>query len=119
MEGNNLTPGDEFFRLPLNTLTLERLNDLSLIEPVRIGLSATVSPLDEIAKFLVGVGRECLIADVKMVKEIEINLEFPGKHILEAETPALRDARLTLVAIVRGQLELGLGFLGIAVLEEM
>src|SRR6185503_5675991 len=32
------------------SLTLERLCDFSLIEPVRIGLSATISPLEEIAK---------------------------------------------------------------------
>jgi ATP-dependent helicase Lhr and Lhr-like helicase len=69
------------------TLTLERLEDVSLISPVRIGLSATISPLEEIAKFLVGVGRDCLIADVKLVKKVEIGLDFPGESILEAETP--------------------------------
>src|SRR3989344_425354 len=66
------------------SLSLERLNDVSLIEPVRIGLSATISPLEEIAKFLVGNGRDCLIADVKLVKEVEIGLDFPGKVILDA-----------------------------------
>ncbi len=68
------------------SLSLERLNDLSLIEPVRIGLSATISPLEEIAKFLVGSERDCLIADVKLMKKIEIDLEFPGENILEAES---------------------------------
>ena len=69
------------------SLTLERLCDVSLIEPVRIGLSATISPIEEIAKFLVGKDRNCLIADVKLNKKIEIDLDFPGKDILEAETP--------------------------------
>ena len=68
------------------SLSLERLSDISLIEPIRIGLSATISPLNEIAKFLVGEGRDCLIADVKLVKTIEIELDFPGENILEAET---------------------------------
>lgn len=68
------------------SLTLERLCALSLIEPVRVGLSATISPLEEIARFLVGVGRDCLIADVPLVKKIEIELDFPGKSILEAES---------------------------------
>jgi len=68
------------------SLTLERLSEVSMIEPVRIGLSATISPLEEIAKFLVGNGRDCLIADVKLVKKIEIDLDFPGAHILEAES---------------------------------
>ncbi|MEK6800870.1 MAG: DEAD/DEAH box helicase, partial [Nanoarchaeota archaeon] len=68
------------------SLTLERLSAISIIEPVRIGLSATISPLEEIAKFLVGNGRECLIAEVKLVKKIEISLDFPGEEILEAES---------------------------------
>lgn len=68
------------------SLSLERLNDTSLIEPVRIGLSATISPLEEIAKFLVGNGRDCLIGDVRLIKKIDIGLEFPGKSILEAES---------------------------------
>jgi ATP-dependent helicase Lhr and Lhr-like helicase len=67
------------------SITLERLHDVSLIEPVRIGLSATISPLEEIANFLVGNGRDCLIADVKLNKKIEIGLDFPGEDILEAE----------------------------------
>ncbi|MBU0907389.1 MAG: ATP-dependent helicase [Nanoarchaeota archaeon] len=68
------------------SLTLERLSNFSAIEPVRIGLSATISPLEEIAKFLVGQDRDCLIADVKLVKEIEIDMDFPGKEILDAWT---------------------------------
>ncbi len=68
------------------SLTLERLCEMNLLDPVRIGLSATISPLEEIAKFLVGEGRDCSIADVKLEKDIEIDLDFPGKEILEAET---------------------------------
>ncbi len=68
------------------SLTLERLNELSVIEPVRIGLSATISPLEEIARFLVGVERDCGIAEVKLAKNLEIDLDFPGSGILEAET---------------------------------
>jgi ATP-dependent Lhr-like helicase len=67
------------------SLTLERLCAFSKIEPVRIGLSATVSPLLEIARFLVGKDRDCLIADVKLNKKIEIGLDFPGENIIEAE----------------------------------
>lgn len=67
------------------SLTLERLCNYSKIEPVRIGLSATISPLEEIAKFLVGKDRDCLIANVKLNKKIEITLDFPGENILETE----------------------------------
>ena len=68
------------------SITLERLCEISIIEPVRVGLSATISPLEEIAKFLVGVGRDCLVAEVKLLKKIEIDLEFPGENILEVES---------------------------------
>lgn len=51
------------------TLTLERLAEISVIDPVRVGLSATIAPLDEIARFLVGSERECLIAEVKLLKK--------------------------------------------------
>ncbi len=67
------------------SLTLERLCNYSIIEPVRIGLSATISPLEEMAKFLVGKDRDCLIADVKLNKKVEIGLDFPGKSIIETE----------------------------------
>jgi len=68
------------------SLTLERLCKESLIEPVRIGLSATISPLEEIAKFLVGTERDCLIADVKLLKKVDIDLDYPGENILEVDT---------------------------------
>ena len=67
------------------SLTLERLCHFSLVEPVRVGLSATISPLEEIAKFLVGKDRECSVAEVKLMKKIDIGLGFPGETILEAE----------------------------------
>lgn len=73
------------------SLSLERLKEESLIEPVRIGLSATVAPLEEVARFLVGYedGKEkdCLIAQVPLVKEVEIGLITPTEDILEAENP--------------------------------
>jgi len=67
------------------SLTLERLNDVSLIEPVRIGLSATIAPIEEIAKFLVGPGRACGIAKVKLNKKVDIGLISPGENLIEAD----------------------------------
>lgn len=67
------------------SLTLERVTERSIIDPVRIGLSATIAPLEEIAKFLVGSERDCLIANVPLLKKIEIQLDYPGEDILEAE----------------------------------
>jgi ATP-dependent helicase Lhr and Lhr-like helicase len=68
------------------SLSLERLQDLSLIEPVRIGLSATIAPLEEVARFLAGSKGECLIADVKLLKKVDIDLISPSKDLIEAET---------------------------------
>lgn len=46
------------------SLSLERLDRLSS-HMCRIGLSATVAPLEEVAKFLAGSERECQIVDVQ------------------------------------------------------
>lgn len=67
------------------SLALERLCAYSLVDPVRIGLSATVAPLETIAHFLGGEGREVGIAAVPLLKDIEIRLLYPGKSILDAE----------------------------------
>ncbi|MDP1728831.1 MAG: ATP-dependent helicase, partial [archaeon] len=68
------------------SLTLERLNEVSHIWPVKIGLSATIEPLEEVAKFLVGIGkdREVEIANVQFIKKIDISLLTPGDIIEDA-----------------------------------
>ncbi len=67
------------------SLSLERLEDMSIIKPVRIGLSATIAPLEEIAKFLVGIDkdRECLIADVDFEKKIDVKVLTPVADLVE------------------------------------
>jgi len=62
------------------SLSLERLEDASLIKPVRIGLSATIAPLEEIAEFLTGVekDRSCLIADVEFEKKLDVSILVPA-----------------------------------------
>jgi len=65
------------------SLSLERLNEMSRIWPVKIGLSATISPLEEVAKFLIGIDeyREVSIADIPMDKKIDIEVLSPGDLI--------------------------------------
>lgn len=65
------------------SLSLERLNEMSVTWPVKIGLSATIAPLEEVAKFLVGidVDRHVEIADVKMDKKVDIKVLTPGNLI--------------------------------------
>jgi len=55
------------------SLSLERLDDISKISPVRIGLSATISPLKEVANFLVG-DRDCYIAEVETNKKLDVRV---------------------------------------------
>jgi len=67
------------------SLTLERLNDISTIWPVKIGLSATIEPLEEVAKFLVGESsdREVEIANVQFTKKIDIAVLTPVNDLIE------------------------------------
>ena len=84
------------------SLTIERLQELSLIPLTRIGLSATVAPLEDIANFLVGQStqtslsqtsinenekqnnfeRSCLIAKVDLKKNLDLNVLSPVEDFL-------------------------------------
>src|SRR6056297_1385328 len=67
------------------SLSLERLNEVSETWPVKIGLSATVEPLQEVGKFLVGVDskRKVKIAKVPFKKEIDIDVLTPVNNLVE------------------------------------
>lgn len=71
------------------SLSLERLNDISKTWPTKIGLSATVEPLEEVAKFLVGIDtkREVQIAKVPFNKEINIDVLTPVENLVFNENP--------------------------------
>ncbi len=61
---------------------------------VRIGLSATQNPLDEIARFLVGAGedgqqRPCEIVDVGGRKDLDVRVVAPVDNLLEAHFDAI------------------------------
>lgn len=57
-------------------LSLERLERLA--GPVqRIGLSATQKPLEDVAKFLVGVGRDCALVDTGHLRALDVAVELP------------------------------------------
>nr|WP_305907560.1 crosslink repair DNA glycosylase YcaQ family protein [Methylomarinum sp. Ch1-1]MDP4520322.1 helicase-related protein [Methylomarinum sp. Ch1-1] len=59
-------------------LSLERLNAITAQEPVRIGLSATQKPLDEIAHYLNGDRPiPCTIIDTGHVRRRDLQIEVP------------------------------------------
>ena len=68
------------------SLSLERLEEISKISPVRIGLSATIAPLGEVANFLVGTGRVCLIAEVEEIKKTDIEVLTGVSDLIDTDS---------------------------------
>jgi ATP-dependent Lhr-like helicase len=63
-------------------LSLERLDSLALQKPVRIGLSATQKPIEEVAHFLGGVGRpDPVIVNIGHRREIDLAVEVPESEL--------------------------------------
>src|SRR5437660_634822 len=58
-------------------LSLERLCELTRVEPQRIGLSATQRPLEEVGRFLGGADRQVSIVDAGRLKTMEVKVEVP------------------------------------------
>jgi len=69
------------------SLTLERLNEVSKVFPVKIGLSATIEPMDQVALYLVGIAddREVAMAKINLNKKINVQVLTPVKNIIEDE----------------------------------
>ncbi len=68
------------------TLSLERLNSLCGRPPVRIGISATQKPIEDMALFLTGqhqdpVQRACSIIDTGHVRQRDLAIEMTGSPL--------------------------------------
>ena len=64
------------------TLSLERLEALTSRSPLRIGLSATQKPIEEVAHFLTGNGRpDPVIVDVGHKRKLDLAVEVPASQI--------------------------------------
>ncbi|NJE42179.1 ATP-dependent helicase [Thermococcus sp. GR6] len=79
------------------TLSVERLANLAESEFVRIGLSATIHPLEEVAKFVFGFDddgkpRPGLIVDVSFAKETRIWVESVVEDLIYTDAGTLSDA---------------------------
>jgi len=61
------------------TLSLERLEAITHKPPVRIGLSATQKPIEEVAHFLTGSGRPTpAIVNIGHKRTLDVAIEVPG-----------------------------------------
>jgi ATP-dependent Lhr-like helicase len=74
-------------------VTLERLEALTRRRPQRIGLSATVTPLDEVARLLVGAARvgpdgrpRCALVEVDRVRPLDVAIELPDAPLSSVAT---------------------------------
>ncbi len=81
----------------LLSLAIERLEAKTGRPLKRIGLSATIAPLEEIARFLVGyqdngVPRPCVIADARFAKPIDIRVVTPVRDLINTDTNMLNES---------------------------
>lgn len=79
------------------SLSLERLEDLAGTNPVRIGLGATLFPLERAAGFLVGYKddgseRDCYIIDATWDKKMEYTAVCPVSDIVSASDKKIDDS---------------------------
>ncbi|WP_167175720.1 ATP-dependent helicase [Saccharomonospora amisosensis] len=65
-------------------LSLERLDELLPVPAQRIGLSATVRPVDEISSFLAG-GRPVRVVRPPLAKTVEVRVEVPVEDMAELD----------------------------------
>ena len=82
------------------SLSLERLHKISPAM-TRIGLSATIAPLDEIAKYLVGYNgsnvRPCKIVDVQFIKKLDLKVLSPVPDLINMEHGKMHHAMYELM----------------------
>ncbi|MBT3865758.1 ATP-dependent helicase [Candidatus Woesearchaeota archaeon] len=90
------------------SLSLERLNKQSP-DLARIGLSATVEPIVEVASFLVGTERKCKIAKVDFLKKFDLKVLSPlpdlinttqekmNKHLYKLLDKYIQEHKTTLI----------------------
>ena len=76
----------------------------------RVGLSATVSPLERVAGYLAGSDRACEVVDCRGLREIRLDVvaPFAGAMVLLAQCARTaygltKDVRSTLVLLQRAQ----------------
>lgn len=82
------------------SLSMERLQRLSN-GMARIGLSATIAPIEETARFLVGFEKEkerdCKIIDVQFIKDMDLKVLSPLKDLINTSQQEIHNATYELI----------------------
>ena len=82
------------------SISLERLQKLAQ-HITRVGLSATISPIDEIAKFLVGYEgkklRDCKIIDVQFIKKLDLRVLCPVNDLINTDHEEMHNAMYKMI----------------------
>lgn len=82
------------------SISLERLQRLSA-SITRIGLSATIAPLEEIAKYLVGYSngyeRDCKMVDVQFIKKLDLKVLSPVSDLIDMDHGAMHYSMYSLI----------------------
>src|SRR3989344_1855674 len=82
------------------SISLERLQKLSPAM-TRVGLSATIAPLEEIAKYLAGYEnskeRPCKIVDVQFIKKLDLKVLSPVPDLVDMEHGKMHHAMYELI----------------------
>ncbi len=82
------------------SLSIERLQKISA-GMTRVGLSATIAPLEDIAGFLVGMEqgqpRNCRIVDVQFIKKMDLKVLSPVPDLIDSEHGAVHHKMYELI----------------------
>jgi ATP-dependent Lhr-like helicase len=78
------------------SLSMERLQYLSPAM-CRVGLSATVAPLEDVANFLVGQERTCKIIDVQFLKQMDLQVMSPVSDLVDTDHASMHHAMYKLI----------------------
>ncbi|OUJ18176.1 Lhr-like helicase with C-terminal Zn finger domain [Methanonatronarchaeum thermophilum] len=77
------------------SLSLERLQEMAHQEFVRIGCSATVEPVEEVARFLVGSGRDFEVVDTRFIRDMELSLRCPTDDLINTDPEEISEVLYT------------------------
>ncbi|MBU2561932.1 MAG: DEAD/DEAH box helicase [Nanoarchaeota archaeon] len=72
------------------SLSMEMLQRISQ-GMCRVGLSATIAPLEDVADFLVGTGRSCRIVDVQFIKQLDMKVLSPVPNLIDTTHDSMHD----------------------------